>query len=66
MGEFNLYGVYVPVLLVYATFAYVLLLILRQWLSRFIDENWFFSPSLVYLSLYALLVCLLHFLHVNF
>lgn len=66
MGEFNIYGVYVPVLLVYAALAYVLLLLVRKILNRLFDETWFVSPSLVYLSFYCILVWALHTLHVHF
>lgn len=65
MSEFNLNGVYVPVLLVYAVVAYALLLLIRKYLQRLVDERWWMAPGMVYLSLYCLLFWLLHFLHIR-
>lgn len=60
MGEFNFYGVYVPVLLVYALIAYLIFLLLRVGINRYVDEGWFIYPSLFYLCLYVVVLWLTH------
>ncbi|WP_338561312.1 DUF1656 domain-containing protein [Acinetobacter sp. KS-LM10] len=60
MGEFNFYGVYVPVLLVYALIAYLIFLLLRVGINRYVEESWLIYPSLFYLCLYVVVLWLTH------
>lgn len=56
MGELNLYGVYVPVLLVQALIAYVLLRFLMKWLDHLVENAWIALPNMFYLCVYVLLL----------
>lgn len=59
MGEFNIYGVYVPVLLVLAILSYVLLRFAMLGLDKLIERGWIPLPSLFYLCVYILILALL-------
>lgn len=59
MGEFNIYGVYVPTLLVLAILSYVLLRILMLGLDRLIEQGWIPLPSLFYLCVYVVILALM-------
>ena len=40
MGEFNIYGVYVPTLLVFAILSYIVLRILMIGIDKLIEKGW--------------------------
>jgi len=60
MGELNIYGVYVPILLIQAVIAYVLLRILMKWLNRLVANDWIIMPNIFYLCTYVLLLGAVH------
>ena len=60
MGELNLYGIYVPVLLIQACLAYVLLQIVMYLVQRFRLAGWVIWPGLFYLFIYIALLWLVH------
>lgn len=60
MGELNIYGVYVPILLIQAVIAYVLLRILMKWLDRLVANDWIIMPNIFYLCTYVLLLGAVH------
>lgn len=68
MGEVNLYGVYVPILLLQAILAYVLLLLCMPVLHACVERDWIAMPSIFYLCVYLILlwgvhwVCIQNFL----
>lgn len=60
MGELNLYGVYVPILLIQSILAYVLLKIVMLGTDRLVDQGWIAWPSIFNLCLYVVLLFLVH------
>ncbi|OTG68800.1 hypothetical protein B9T25_04775 [Acinetobacter sp. ANC 4470] len=64
MGELNLYGVYVPILLIQSMLAYILLKIVMMATDRLVDQGWIAWPSLFNLCLYAVLIFLVHWLFI--
>lgn len=60
MGELNIYGVYVPILLIQAVIAYVLLRILMKWLDKLVANDWIIMPNIFYLCTYVLLLGTVH------
>lgn len=60
MGELNIYGVYVPILLIQAVIAYVLLRILMKWLDKLVANYWIIMPNIFYLCIYVLLLGAVH------
>ena len=60
MGELNLYGVYVPILLIQSILAYVLLKIVMMGTDRLVDQGWIAWPSIFNLCLYIVLLFLVH------
>lgn len=60
MGELNIYGVYVPILLIQAVIAYVLLRILMKWLDRLVANDWIIMPNIFYLCTYVLFLGAVH------
>jgi hypothetical protein len=56
MGEFNIYGVYVPILLVFAILSYGLLRLAMLGLDRVIEKGWIPLPSLFYLCIYMMIL----------
>lgn len=60
MGELNIYGVYVPILLIQAVIAYVLLRILMKWLDKLVTNDWIIMPNIFYLCIYVLLLGAVH------
>ena len=66
MGELNLYGVYVPMLLVQAVIAYIILQIIMRFTDRLVIAGWIGSPNVFYLCLYNILVGLVHTIYVSF
>ncbi|EKU53089.1 DUF1656 domain-containing protein [Acinetobacter courvalinii] len=66
MGELNLYGIYIPILLVQAIIAYVLFKLAGPWLDRLISKGWIALPSIFNLCFYLGLLLLVHGLFVWF
>ena len=64
MGELNLYGVYVPILLIQSILAYVLLKIVMMGTDRLVDQGWIAWPSIFNLCLYIVLLFLVHWLFI--
>jgi hypothetical protein len=60
MGELNIYGVYVPILLVQCVLAYVVLRVVMIGTDRLIEKGWIPLPSVFYLCLYIILLWLIH------
>ena len=60
MGELNLYGVYVPILLIQSILAYVLLKIVMIGTDLLVDRGWIAWPSIFNLCLYVVLLFLVH------
>lgn len=60
MGELNIYGVYVPTLLIQAVIAYVMLSVLMKWLDRLVTHDWIIMPNLFYVCIYLLLLGIVH------
>ncbi|ENX62151.1 MULTISPECIES: DUF1656 domain-containing protein [Acinetobacter] len=64
MGEMNLYGVYIPILLVQAIVAYVLFKLLSPLIDRLVIKGWIALPSIFNLCFYLGLMLLVHCLFV--
>lgn len=64
MGELNIYGVYVPVLLIQAVIAYGALRIVMRYLDRWVEQGWIAMPSIFYLCVFIMLLGLVHWLYV--
>lgn len=64
MGELNVYGIYVPVLLIQAVIAYVILRVLMKWLDRLVAHDWIMMPNIFYLCIYILLLGAVHWVGV--
>ena len=64
MGELNLYGVYVPMLLIQSILAYVLLKIVMMGTDRLVDQGWIAWPGIFNLCLYIVLLFLVHWLFI--
>jgi hypothetical protein len=64
VGEFNIYGVYVPVFLIQAILAYVLLKIVSIGTDKIIEKGWIALPSIFNLCLYIILLWFMHWLFV--
>ncbi|ENV10796.1 DUF1656 domain-containing protein [Acinetobacter sp. NIPH1876] len=64
MGEMNLYGVYIPILLVQAIVAYVLFKLLSPLVDRLVIKGWIALPSIFNLCFYLGLMLLVHCLFV--
>ena len=64
MGELNLYGVYVPILLIQSILAYVLLKIVMIGTDRLVEQGWIAWPSIFNLCLYIVLLFLVHWLFI--
>ncbi|MPW45670.1 DUF1656 domain-containing protein [Acinetobacter guerrae] len=60
MGELNLYGVYVPTLLIQAILAYVLFKIVTLATNRLIEAGWIGFSGIFNLSLYVLMLMIVH------
>ncbi|EOR03144.1 DUF1656 domain-containing protein [Acinetobacter genomosp. 15BJ] len=64
MGEMNLYGVYIPILLVQAIVAYLLFKLLSPLVDRLVIKGWIALPSIFNLCFYLGLMLLVHCLFV--
>lgn len=51
MGELNVYGVYVPILLIQAVLAYVVLRVVMRVLDRVVEQGWIPLPNIFYLCM---------------
>lgn len=60
MGELNIYGVYVPMLLVQSVIAYVVLRLAMLVIDPLIAKGWIPLPSVFYLCIYVILLWLIH------
>ena len=60
MGEINIYGIYVPALLIQACLAYVLLQGLMYVIQSLKLATWIIWPGIFYLFIYIGLLWLLH------
>ena len=62
MGEFNVYGVYIPAFLVQAILAYILLILINKAIGRWIESGWIVLPGIFNLSLYVILLWSMHWI----
>ncbi|WP_180036125.1 MULTISPECIES: DUF1656 domain-containing protein [unclassified Acinetobacter] len=60
MGELNVYGVYVPILLIQAVLAYLLLRVIMRLLDRWMTPDWVPMPNIFYLGVFVMLLWLVH------
>lgn len=60
MGEINLYGVYLPVFIVQAVLAYMILKCLIWGITPDVEQQWIALPSVFYLCLYIILIGMVH------
>lgn len=60
MGELNLYGIYVPILLVQGVLAYIMLHLLMRVTDQWVGKGWIMLPSIFYLCLYIALLGMVH------
>lgn len=54
-GELDIYGIYVPTLLVQAIIAYVLFSLSSRWLDRLQASDWIALPSLFNVCVYIII-----------
>lgn len=66
MGEIDLYGVYIPTLLIQAILAFVLFKMVTLGTNQLIAKGWIGFPGVFNLSLYILLLMLIHWIFVLF
>ena len=64
MGELNIYGIYVPILLVQALISYVLLQVLLKVIDRCVDSAWIVLPSVFSLCVYVVILGGVHWLFI--
>lgn len=64
MGEFNVYGIYVPSLLVQAMIAYVLFKIMSPIIDRLVLNGWIALPSIFNLCVYLGMLLSVHWLFI--
>lgn len=62
MSEVNIYGIYVPILLVQAIFAYGLFRLCTRFTHRWMMDGWIAVPSIFNLCFYMLLLLFMHWL----
>ncbi|ANF82743.1 hypothetical protein A3K93_11475 [Acinetobacter sp. NCu2D-2] len=62
MGEINIYGIYVPILLIQAILAYVLLNLLMKAMNRWVEQDWIALPGIFYLCVYVVILGGVHWL----
>ncbi|WOE31294.1 MULTISPECIES: DUF1656 domain-containing protein [unclassified Acinetobacter] len=60
MGELNIYGVYVPVLLIQAIIAYLILRLVMILMDRWATQTWIAFPGIFYLAFYIVILWLIH------
>lgn len=66
MGELNIYGVFVPIFLIQAILAYILLKIVNLGTDQLVAQDWIALPSIFNLCLYLILLYLMHWLFLFF
>ncbi|CAM4319072.1 hypothetical protein F901_01402 [Acinetobacter dispersus] len=64
MGEINVYGIYIPILLVQAIIAYVLFKLVSPLIDRAAVKDWIALPSIFNLCFYFGLLLVVHWLFV--
>ncbi|MDM1757936.1 MULTISPECIES: DUF1656 domain-containing protein [Acinetobacter] len=64
MSELNIYGVYIPIFLVQAVIAYLLLKLINVWTDRWAEQGWIALPSIFNLCIYIVLLWGIHSLYV--
>ncbi|WP_296280658.1 DUF1656 domain-containing protein [uncultured Acinetobacter sp.] len=65
MGEFNIYGVYVPAFLIQAILAYLVFKVVVIGLDRLTEKNWIIFPAIFNLCVYLILLCGMHWLFIG-
>lgn len=60
MGELNIYGVYVPILVLQALLAYIGLRLLMRVIDPWVEQGWIVLPSIFYLCVYIALLGIVH------
>lgn len=63
MGEINVYGIYIPILLVQAIIAYVLFKLMSPLIDRLVMRGWIVLPNIFNLCLYLGLLLCMHWLY---
>lgn len=66
MGELNIYGVFVPIFLIQAILAYILLKIVNLGTDQLVSQDWIALPNIFNLCLYLILLYLMHWLFLFF
>lgn len=66
MGEVNIYGLYVPILLIQAILAYGLLKLTDVFTHRWVTNGWIMWPSIFHLCWYLVLLLCIHWLFLYF
>lgn len=64
MGEINVYGVYVPIFLVQAILAYILLFLINKVTDRWVESGWIALPGIFNLCLYVILLWFMHWIFI--
>jgi hypothetical protein len=64
MGEINVYGIYIPILLVQAIIAYVLFKLLSPLIDRLVMKGWIALLSIFNLCFYMVLLLFVHWLFI--
>lgn len=64
MGEFNIYGVYVPTLLIQAVIAYILLLLTIRFTDRWMEKGSDAILGVFNFCLYLVLLLLVHWVFI--
>jgi len=62
MGEINVYGIYIPILLVQAIIAYVLFKLMSPLIDRLVMRGWIVLTNIFNLCLYLGLLLCMHWL----
>lgn len=62
MGEINVYGIYIPILLVQAIIAYVLFKLMSPLIDRLVMRGWIVLLNIFNLCLYLGLLLCMHWL----
>ena len=60
MGEVNIYGIYVPIFLIQAVFAYIIWKIVCIGTDRLIEKDYIALPGVFNISLYLIILWALH------
>lgn len=63
MSEINLYGVYVPILLLHAALAYLVFTFSNRWVDRLNHQGWILYPNIFYLCWYFVCLSAVHYLY---